>query len=166
MTIYLRCKRGLANKSFIAINSVLAIILIFSLPVLSFNLVNMKLKTKQLSYELRLQQRQQQSQALKKQQAQDYQQFSDNLKSFYASAIQQGLEERLWNKHEISIIERKVNYDELKKIIEESQSDASQYFVPKSLILKQNTQKGIKKSEEIILTLFGTYLIHKQKYVE
>ena len=164
--MYLWSKQRLTSKSFITINIVIAIILIITLPLLTFKLSNLQVKTKQLGYELRLLQRQQQSKALEKQQAQDYLQFSNNLQHFYTSAIQQGLEEKLWNKHEVSIIERKVDYNELKKIIEESQSDANQYFVPKKLILKQNIKRGARKSEEIILTLFGTYLIHKQKYAK
>jgi hypothetical protein len=166
MRIYLWKKQTLTSKSFIKINIIVVIILTLSLPLLTFKLSRIQVKTKQLRYELGLLQRQQQSQVVKQQQAKDYQQFANNLQYFYASAMQQGLEEKLWNKHEVSIIGREVNYDELKKIIEESQSDLNQYFVPKKLILQQNIKKGARKSEEIILTLFGTYLIHKQKYAK
>ncbi len=160
-------KNWLTGKAFIAANIALSVMLMLLLPALTLKAGNMTVEIKQAKAELQALRRQQQAQAVTKRQAQEYHLFAGTLKGFYTNAMQLGLKETFWNKHEVSIIEREVDYDNLKKIIEESQSDLTQYFVPKTLILKRDRKKDPKrKSEKIKLTLFGTYLIHKKKYAE
>ena len=153
------------NKQFIAINVLVLGVLILVFPLLVLAVSSTKIEIKQLKAEVRSFRKQQRAQKLTNQQAQDYYAFADDIKKFHASAISTGIEEKLWNKHEVSIVDREIDYDELQKVVEKSQSNLTQYFVPKLLVLKQDHKKNaLTLNKQITLTLSGTYLIHKNNY--